>query len=97
MPVGSKVLVLFLEKEPYAVMESGEKMVEYRANNRYWRGRIVGKGITHVEFRSGYNPGRPRFTRRLASLAVVPAVDKCYSNGLHVCGKNFLALHLAPV
>ena len=86
--------MLALDKAPYEVMHLGEKMIEYRTNNAYWRSRIVGKGYTHVEFRAGYLPGCRRFTRRLVRVQALAFVDETYSNGLRVHARNQLALHL---
>ena len=86
--------MLVLHKKPFEAMQSGEKMVEYRNNNSYWRNRIVGRGHTHVEFRAGYLPGCRRFTRRLVGVQVLALVDQSFSNGLRVHARNQLALHL---
>ena len=88
------MLVLVLDKGPFEVMQTGEKMVEYRTDNAYWRSRIAGRGHTHVEFRAGYLPGCRRFTRRLVRVQALAFVDETFSNGLRVHARNQLALHL---
>ena len=88
-----------LKSKPFAAMQGGEKMEEFRDNTVYWRRILFGKEerYTHIEFRHGYGLHRPHFVRRLLGVGLVASVHKTYTNGLVVEGKNMIVLQLGHV
>lgn len=82
-------LRLVLETDPFNVMEVGEKVVEYRANTRYWRARLLHKDksfrrFKEVEFSLGYQTNRRQFIARFDHMQYVHHVHESYSNGLEL-------------
>ena len=84
-----KNLIMILKKEPYQVMVSGEKKVEYRDNTPYWTSRLFNKDGTtkefqYVEFSNGYRKNRPQFKVEFKGVEVIDEVKEVYSNGFRV-------------
>ena len=84
-----KNLIMILKKEPYQVMVSGEKKVEYRDKTHYWTSRLFNKDGTakefrYVEFSNGYRKNRPQFKVELKGVEVIDEVNEVYSNGFRV-------------
>ena len=80
-------LRMFLQTDPFNVMEEGEKLVEYRANTSYWRARLLHKDksfrkFKEVEFSLGYQTNRRQFIARFDHMQYVHHVHESYSNGL---------------
>ena len=49
-----KILYLPLKKKWYEMIESGEKLEEYRENKPYWQKRLLSGKYDAVKFRYGY-------------------------------------------
>jgi len=84
-----KNLIMILKKEPYQVMVSGEKKVEYRDKTPYWTSRLFNKDGTakefrYVEFSNGYRKNRPQFKVEFKGVEVIDEVNEVYSNGFRV-------------
>ena len=83
-------LKLTLSKEPFDVMKTGEKQIEYRRKSRWIESRLYNKNGTlreydYVEFVNGYGKDKPRFTAEFKGFVVENYINATYSNGLHVC------------
>ena len=65
-----KPLFLILQKEFFDQIASGEKTIEYRQDNPYWRNRLK-RPFTTVLFQLGYEKSAPRLLAEIASISVV--------------------------
>lgn len=85
----SKVLLLNLKREPFEVMVTGEKKVEYREIKEWMRSRLFDKNgnpkqYDYVKFILGYSNDNPFFYAPFLGFEELKEVDETYSNGLHV-------------
>ena len=55
-----KPLFLVLKKYWYGQIALGEKSVEYRQYNSFWRNRLDGKEFENVVFQLGYSKNAPQ-------------------------------------
>lgn len=90
-----KILHLSLRKEPFDVMISGEKTIEFRHPSEWLKSRLK-QEYTHVQFTNGYGKDRPYFICELKEVKNVnhthsetisepwPLTFVKYSNGLKV-------------
>ena len=102
-----QVLQLVLKRKPFEVMRSGEKTEEFRDNTPYWRSRMLDaatrrwRDFDWVEFSLGFHPTRQKFRARFLGITLVSAVDRKYSNGLHVdCPfkrRQYIMIHLGKI
>lgn len=80
-----KTLKLTLKKEPFEVMITGKKKMEFRSPSRWIQSRVSGRFYDEVEFTNGYGNDKPKFTAKYRGC-MESAVDHTvrYSNGLSV-------------
>ncbi len=55
-----KPLFLILKGGWYNLIASGEKSIEYRSYNKYWKMRLENKNFKEVVFQLGYSKNAPR-------------------------------------
>lgn len=86
------MIVLTLYKEWYDKILNGTKKVEYRKNTEYWQKRLLGKGITTVEFRNGYGKSVPHFRADISCISTTPKfiLLKISAVYKHVSGKIYI-------
>lgn len=85
----SKVLLLNLKKEPFEVMVTGEKKIEYREMKEWMYSRLFDKDgnpkqYDYVKFILGYSNDNPFFYAPFLGIEELNEVDETYSNGLSV-------------
>lgn len=86
----SKVLKLTLKKAPFEVMQTGEKLVEFRKPTDWIKSRLYNKDGTErdyddIEFINGYGANRPKFKAVFCGIELVEKKQHyTYSNGLQV-------------
>lgn len=85
----SKILQLNLKTEPFNVMVSGEKNVEYRDIKQWSNSRLLNKdGSTRhydlVRFTLGYGATKPYFVCKYKGLTKASNVSQVYSNGFKI-------------
>ena len=80
-----------LKAQPYEVMVTGEKKVEFREATRWIESRLIDsttgkvKQYDRVKFANGYGKERPSFTVSYKGYELkAKGVRKRYSNGLEV-------------
>jgi len=88
-----KTLHLSLRKEPFEVMVTGEKGLEFRKKSKWIRSRLFNKDGTRkqydvIKFVNGYGNDKPYFMCLYGSFIETPVNLKSfeYSNGLVVEG-----------
>ena len=87
-------MLLTLRKDPYEVMVTGEKRMEFRDKTKYWESRLFEKDgkqrqYDRVRFVNGYGATRPRFSVSFMGVKLEPnGVHATYSNGLEVDTKG---------
>lgn len=74
------MLNVVVRGQPYEVMHTGEKNVEYRENTGYRRKRLLASGgefkpFTHVHIAEGYGAGRREFLATCRGLVWLPAQE----------------------
>ena len=85
-----KILHLTLSKEPFQVMVTGEKRVEFRKPTKWIESRLFNKDGTRkdydiIKFTNGYGNDKPFFTAIFNGFArSLQRKFKTYSNGLTV-------------
>lgn len=85
-----KILKLTLKKQPFEVMETGEKRNEYRSPSEWIKSRLFDKDgyareYDAVEFTNGYGATRPRFMCKYLGFGLSNKNYRLsYSNGLQV-------------
>lgn len=85
-----RVLKLTLKKEPFEVMETGEKPFEFRNQGEWIMSRLINLDGTHkqydaVEFTNGYGATRPKFLCKYLGFDFARNnYQVSYSNGLIV-------------
>jgi hypothetical protein len=74
-----------LVKAAFDVMQTGEKLHEFRENTEYWQARLLEgddfKKFNHLTFINGMQKDSPRFKARHVSTCYVDSVNERYSNG----------------
>lgn len=88
-----KTLHLTLSKEPFEVMVTGEKRLEFRHDSKWIRSRLYDKSgnkreYDFIKFTNGYGKNKPYFVCRFLEFfesyrSLEPLI---YSNGLEVSG-----------
>ncbi len=83
-------LKLTLSKDPFDVMKTGEKQIEYRRKSKWIESRLYNKNGTpreydYIEFVNGYGKDKPRFKAEFKGFIVKNYINETYSNGLQVC------------
>jgi len=63
-------LHLVLNKKWFDMIDSSEKLEEYRNFNEYWKSRILGKNLTKVVFQLGYKKNAPRMKFHIAFIGM---------------------------
>lgn len=81
-----KVLFFNLKLEPFNVMVTGEKKIEYRDKGNYWDKRLTiqdgtPKSFDYVKFRHAYDSKNPFFICRYEGLKTVKNIHVKYSTG----------------
>jgi hypothetical protein len=84
-----KTLFFNLKKEPFDVMVTGEKTVEYRNISKHWNSRLLNKDGSFkefdlIKFQHAYNSNNPYFICEFKGIEKVKDVDITYSNGFKV-------------
>lgn len=86
-----KVLTLSVNKQPFDVMITGEKSIEFRDNTKFIRDRLYNKdgsikSYDVVKIVNGYGNHRPHFVAKFLYFDQVTseASDWSFSNGLEV-------------
>lgn len=84
-----RVLYLSIKKDPFDVMVTAEKDVEYRDQSNWMRSRLLArdgsrKHYDYVVFRNGYSAASPWFLAEYKGFWHVDQLDITYSNGLRV-------------
>lgn len=91
--MGLFVLTLTLKKQPFDVMHTGEKFIEYREASKWIKSRLVDKKgndkkYNVVKFINGYGKHRPQFVAEYKGFDIVDEETEPYtirySNGLEV-------------
>ena len=83
-----KILHLSLKKDPFEVMVTGEKNIEFRNKTNWIEKRLFNsdgskKNYDCVKFTNGYGNNRPNFLCKYYGFFEVEHLnDKIYSNGL---------------
>ena len=82
-------LKLTLSKQPFAVMKTGEKHIEYRRQSKWIESRLFTKdkqvrSYAFVEFTNGYGADKPWFKAEFKGFTLESQIDVRFSNGLHV-------------
>ena len=78
------MLKLVLKKKPFEVMQTGEKLEEYRKKSKWIESRLIDKKYDYVEFYLGYWKDRPSFKMKYNGYELISDIHKEYSNGLKV-------------
>ena len=78
------MLKLVIKKKPFEVMQTGEKLEEYRKKSKWIESRLIDKKYDYVEFYNGYRKDRPSFIMQYNGYELRPNIHKKYSNGLKV-------------
>lgn len=94
-PIGARVLRLTLSQEPFEVMVTGEKDVEYRKDSEWIRSRLFHNDMPRkydfVHFTNGYGADKPFFVARFVEFAGIingaPLIK--YSNGLEISEMDY--------
>jgi len=76
-------LKLAVDKEPFEVMITGEKVIEYRRACPWIESRL-NKNHRFIEVTNGYGQGRPFFKAEIKKVYAVDEVNVEFSNGLKV-------------
>ncbi len=82
-------LKLTLKKEPFEVMVTGEKEVEYRSPSKWIESRLYNKtggkrDYDFIEFTNGYGKDKPFFRAKYNGFYISNKINKKYSNGLDI-------------
>ncbi len=90
---GKRILKFNLKWEPFEVMVTGEKNVEYRDKSEHWKIRLFNKDgspkhFDYVKFTHAYSSKNPFFICRYEGLENVMNVHVKYSNGFEVNFKD---------
>ncbi len=80
-------LKLTLKKQPFDVMVTGEKIIEYRSPSQWIESRLYDKNnnkreYKYIEFTNGYGKDRPFFKAYYNGFYISNKINKTYSNGL---------------
>jgi len=83
------VLLLNLKSEPFKVMVTGEKKIEYREVGQWINSRLFDKNgnqkkCDYVKFILGYSGKNPFFYAPFLGVEKIEKADEEYSNGLSV-------------
>jgi hypothetical protein len=84
-----KTLYLSLKKEPFEVMVTGEKVIEYREPTKWILSRIEGKEYDLIKFVNGYGADKPYF------ICEFGAWSRSYHNEF-ITYSNGLTVDIAP-
>lgn len=80
-----RTLHLTLKKQPFEVMVTGEKRLEFRKNSNWMRSRVIGKNYDVGKFVNGYGADKPYFIAEYLGWYIEQeASERKYSNGLIV-------------
>jgi len=97
--MNKKVLHLSLKKEPFDVMVTGEKFIEFRNPTKWIMSRLENKDGTPkkydvIKFTNGYRPTKPNFVCQYKGFDEVDEqsgpVNFEFSNGLNVTVKPIM-------
>lgn len=85
----NNVLLLNLKKEPFQVMVTGEKRIEYREIKEWMNSRLFDKNgnpkkYDYVKFILAYDSKNPFFYAPFLGVEKIKEVDEEYSNGFSV-------------
>ena len=96
--------LFYLDRAPFDVMATGEKVHEFRVASDYWRRRLLHpdgtpKKFDIIEFSNGYGPTRPKFQTLHVATHIWSEYDHTYSNDLRVNfrGRYHVVLELGNV
>ena len=84
-----RVLLFNLKLEPFNVMVTAEKKIEFRDKGKYWDKRLTiqdgsPKIFDYVKFRHAYNSINPFFICKYEGLETVKNIHVKYSTGFEV-------------
>ena len=84
-----KKWIFYLKREPYDVMITGEKQLEFRIASSYWRRRLLNRDgspkiFDILEFSLGYGSNRPKFQANHVGTRIISEYHHTWSNGLCV-------------
>jgi len=88
--MSEKTLFLSLEKKPFDIMVTGEKVFEFRKPTKWILSRLLdkkgrAKQYDHIKFVNGYGAERPYFVCEFERFFITRTEDRFkYPNGLKV-------------
>ncbi len=90
-----KILRLTLKKKWFDLIASGQKTIEYREVNDYWRARLIHKNYTdykdfdEIHFRNGYKKKAPFMRIRWVGVSAINSEYHKPENGEKLKGMQF--------
>jgi hypothetical protein len=96
-----QTLHLTLHRKAFEVMVTGEKDIEFRANNTWMKSRLINKGGTvkkyqAIKFVNGYGKDKPYFICQYKGYGWISGVFQ-YSNGLEVLADNCIGIRCGKI
>lgn len=85
----TSVLKLVVSKKPFEVMQTGEKLEEFRNMSKWMTSRLYNKDASEkhydlLQITWGYGKDRPSFTAKYNGFVIESDISRKYSNGLKI-------------